>query len=117
MTLLLSLVSVPLNTVAGIRAALLFARNDFPGKTFAISLLDLPFSISPVITGAARCGCAPRLCAAVVRCGCALWSCAAAHDGSQPHQPGTLHALGAAPARRSRTHPPPSRCCPAPCAM
>ncbi len=32
------------------------ARNDFWGKTFAISLLDLPFSISPVITGARQLG-------------------------------------------------------------
>ncbi|KAL4430652.1 hypothetical protein ABPG75_005908 [Micractinium tetrahymenae] len=51
MTLLLSLVAVPINTAFGIQAAMYLARNDFWGKTFAISLLDLPFSISPVITG------------------------------------------------------------------
>jgi sulfate transport system permease protein len=51
MTLLLSLVAVPINTAFGIQAALFLARNEFWGKTFAISLLDLPFSISPVITG------------------------------------------------------------------
>lgn len=51
MTLLLSAVAVPVNTAFGIQAALFLARNDFRGKTFAISLLDLPFSISPVITG------------------------------------------------------------------
>jgi sulfate transport system permease protein len=52
MTLLLSAVAVPINTAFGIQAALFLARNEFRGKTFLISLLDLPFSISPVITGA-----------------------------------------------------------------
>ncbi len=53
MTMLLSLVAVPTNTVFGVQAALVLARNkDFWGRTFLISLLDLPFSISPVITGA-----------------------------------------------------------------
>lgn len=51
MTLLLSAVAVPVNTVFGVQAALFLARNDFRGRTFLISLLDLPFSISPVITG------------------------------------------------------------------
>ena len=51
MTLLLSAVAVPINTVFGIQAALFLARTEFKGKTFAVSLLDLPFSISPVITG------------------------------------------------------------------
>lgn len=51
MTLLLSLVAVPINTVFGITSAIFLARNDFPGKVFAISVLDLPFSISPVVTG------------------------------------------------------------------
>ena len=51
MTLLLSAVAVPINTVFGISAALLLARNDFPAKPFVISILDLPFSISPVVTG------------------------------------------------------------------
>lgn len=51
MTLLLSMVAVPLNTLFGVSAAIFLARNNFPGKIFAISLLDLPFSISPVVTG------------------------------------------------------------------
>jgi sulfate transport system permease protein len=51
MTLLLSAVAVPINTVFGICAALLLARNDFPAKPLVISILDLPFSISPVVTG------------------------------------------------------------------
>lgn len=33
------------------QAALFLSRNDFPGKVVAISILDLPFSISPVVTG------------------------------------------------------------------
>jgi sulfate transport system permease protein len=51
MTLLLSAVAVPINTAFGIQSALFLARNDFWGKTFLITLLDLPFSVSPVITG------------------------------------------------------------------
>lgn len=52
MTLALTAVATPINALFGIRAALFLARNDFPGKPLAISILDLPFSISPVITGA-----------------------------------------------------------------
>lgn len=51
MTLALTLVATPINALFGIRAALFLARNEFPGKPLAISILDLPFSISPVITG------------------------------------------------------------------
>ncbi|KXZ51734.1 hypothetical protein GPECTOR_11g181 [Gonium pectorale] len=51
MTLLLALVTVPLNTVFGTVAAINLTRNEFPGKVFLMSLLDLPFSISPVVTG------------------------------------------------------------------
>ena len=51
MTLLLSAVAVPINTVFGVVAAILLARNDFPAKPLVISILDLPFSISPVVTG------------------------------------------------------------------
>ena len=51
MTLLLSLVSVPINTAFGTATAILLSRNEFKGKTFVISMLDLPFSISPVVTG------------------------------------------------------------------
>ena len=51
MTLLLALVSVPINTVWGIVAAIQITRNEFWGKTFVMAMLDLPFSISPVVTG------------------------------------------------------------------
>lgn len=52
LTLLLTIVTVPINTVVGITAALNIVRNEFPGKTLVIAMLDLPFSISPVVTGA-----------------------------------------------------------------
>ena len=51
MTLICASIAVPLNTVFGVACALYVARNEFPGKRFVITLLDLPFSISPVIAG------------------------------------------------------------------
>ncbi len=51
MTLLLSAVAVPINTVFGVTSAILISRNEFPGKLVVMSMLDLPFSISPVVTG------------------------------------------------------------------
>uniref|UniRef100_A0A7S0V4D2 ABC transmembrane type-1 domain-containing protein n=1 Tax=Polytomella parva TaxID=51329 RepID=A0A7S0V4D2_9CHLO len=51
MTLLLAFVTVPINTVFGTMAAVNITRNEFPGKVLLMSLLDLPFSISPVVTG------------------------------------------------------------------
>ncbi len=51
LTLALAAVAVPINTLFGISAALLIARNNFPGKTLLLAVLDLPFSISPVVTG------------------------------------------------------------------
>ena len=56
MTLLLAVFSVPINTVWGIIAAIQITRNEFWGKTFVMSMLDLPFSISPVVTGTASTG-------------------------------------------------------------
>ena len=55
MTLLLSAVAVPINTVFGVTSAILIARNEFPGKLVVMSMLDLPFSISPVVTGQPTC--------------------------------------------------------------
>ena len=51
MTLICAGIAVPLNTVFGVMCALYVARNEFPGKRAVIALLDLPFSISPVIVG------------------------------------------------------------------
>ena len=44
-------IAVPLNTVFGISAAWAIAKFDFPGKTFLVTLIDLPFSVSPVVAG------------------------------------------------------------------
>jgi sulfate transport system permease protein len=51
LTLGVAAISVGLNLVFGIVAAWAIAKFDFRGKTFLISLIDLPFSVSPVISG------------------------------------------------------------------
>jgi sulfate/thiosulfate transport system permease protein len=51
LTLLVAAISVSLNLVFGLVAAWAIAKFDFSGKTFLISLIDLPFSVSPVISG------------------------------------------------------------------
>jgi sulfate transport system permease protein len=51
LTLIAAAIAVPLNTVFGVAAAWAIAKFDFRGKTFLISLIDLPFSVSPVISG------------------------------------------------------------------
>jgi len=51
LTLLVAAISVPLNLVFGVAAAWSIAKFEFPGKTFLTTLIDLPFSISPVISG------------------------------------------------------------------
>jgi sulfate/thiosulfate transport system permease protein len=51
LTLLTALVTVPLNTVFGIAAAWSITRFEFKGKSFLTTLIDLPFSVSPVFSG------------------------------------------------------------------
>jgi len=51
LTLLIAAISVSLNLVFGLIAAWAIAKFEFPGKTILISLVDLPFSVSPVISG------------------------------------------------------------------
>lgn len=51
LTLTVAAFVVPLNTVFGLAAAWAIAKFDFPGKTFFITLMDLPFAVSPVIAG------------------------------------------------------------------
>ena len=51
LTLLVAAISVPLNLVFGIAAAWAIAKFEFRGKAFLITLIDLPFSVSPVISG------------------------------------------------------------------
>src|SRR5208283_983001 len=53
LTLLVVAIVVPLNVVFGILTALLLARNRFRGKGVLQSIIDLPFSVSPIIVGVA----------------------------------------------------------------
>jgi len=51
LTLTVAAIAVPLNLVFGLCAAWAIAKFEFKGKAFLITLIDLPFSISPVISG------------------------------------------------------------------
>ncbi|MDQ8727059.1 sulfate ABC transporter permease subunit CysW [Bradyrhizobium sp. LHD-71] len=51
LTLIVAAISVLLNLVFGIAAAWAISKFEFPGKTFLNTLIDLPFSVSPVISG------------------------------------------------------------------
>ncbi|SRR5208337_2902463 len=51
LTLLVAAISVPLNTLFGVAAAWAIAKFDFRGKSTLITLIDLPFAVSPVISG------------------------------------------------------------------
>ena len=51
LTLLTAAIAVPLNTVFGVAAAWAIAKFEFRGKSLLITLIDLPFSVSPVIAG------------------------------------------------------------------
>ena len=51
LTLTVAAISVPINMVCGIAAAWAITKHDFKGKDFLISLIDVPFSISPVVAG------------------------------------------------------------------
>jgi sulfate transport system permease protein len=51
MTLLLAAIAVPLNTVFGLATAWALARKRFRGRTLLLSIIDLPFAISPVVAG------------------------------------------------------------------
>lgn len=53
LTLIVAAISVPLNAVFGIAAAWAITKFDFRGKAFLITLIDLPFSVSPVVAGLA----------------------------------------------------------------
>ena len=51
LTLLTAAIAVPLNLVFGVAAAWCIARFEFKGKAFLTTLIDLPFSVSPVVAG------------------------------------------------------------------
>lgn len=51
LTLLVVLISVPLNMVFGVAAAWCVSKYEFRGKSVLVTLIDLPFSVSPVVAG------------------------------------------------------------------
>src|SRR6478672_5478627 len=51
LTLIVATITVPLNTVFGVAAAWAIAKFDFRGKAGLIALIELPFSVSPVVSG------------------------------------------------------------------
>jgi sulfate transport system permease protein len=51
LTLMVAAIAVPLNVVFGVAAAWAIAKHDFLGKQLLITLIDLPFSVSPVVAG------------------------------------------------------------------
>ncbi len=51
LTLITAVIAVPLNLVFGVAAAWAIAKHEFKGKAFLTTLVDLPFSVSPVVAG------------------------------------------------------------------
>jgi sulfate transport system permease protein len=51
LTILITAIAVPLNTVFGVAAALVLVRRRVPGRTFVSALIDLPLALSPVVVG------------------------------------------------------------------
>lgn len=51
LTLTIAAISVPLNAIFGVAAAWFITKFDFRGKALLITLIDLPFSVSPVVAG------------------------------------------------------------------
>ncbi len=51
LTLLTAVIAVPLNLAFGLAASWAIAKHDFRGKSLLLTLIDLPFSVSPVISG------------------------------------------------------------------
>lgn len=51
LTLLIAAIAVPLNLTFGVAAAWAIAKFDFPGKQLLTTLIDLPFAVSPVVSG------------------------------------------------------------------
>ena len=51
LTLIITAIAMPMNAAFGIAAAWFITKFDFRGKAFLITLIDLPFSVSPVVAG------------------------------------------------------------------
>jgi sulfate/thiosulfate transport system permease protein len=52
-TVLITIIAVPLNTVFGVACGVVLARQSFPRKRLLSSVIDLPFAVSPVVVGLA----------------------------------------------------------------
>jgi sulfate transport system permease protein len=53
LTVITALIAVPINIVFGLAAAWTVTKFDFPGRTLLIALIELPYSISPIVAGVA----------------------------------------------------------------
>jgi sulfate transport system permease protein len=53
LTVIITAVAVPLNTIFGVMCALVLVRQRFPGKTLLSAFIDLPLGVSPVVVGLA----------------------------------------------------------------
>ena len=53
LTVLTALVAVPVNTVFGVAAAWAITKFEFPGKRFLVVVIEIPFSVSPIVAGVA----------------------------------------------------------------
>jgi sulfate/thiosulfate transport system permease protein len=51
LTLIIAAIAVPINAAFGVCAAWAIAKFEFPGKSALVTLIDLPFSVSPVVSG------------------------------------------------------------------
>jgi sulfate transport system permease protein len=51
LTLLVAAIAVPVNTIGGLAASWCIAKFEFPGRQLVLTLIELPFSVSPVISG------------------------------------------------------------------
>ena len=51
LTLLIAAIAVPVNVVFGVAAAWCISKFEFPGRNLLVTLIDLPFAVSPVISG------------------------------------------------------------------
>ncbi len=51
LTLIVTAIVVPLNLIFGVAAAWVVSKHNFPGKRWLVTLIDLPFSVSPVVAG------------------------------------------------------------------
>ena len=51
LTLLIAAIAVPVNTIGGVAAAWCITKFDFPGRGLLVAFIELPFSVSPVVSG------------------------------------------------------------------